>query len=79
MVVSIPEFNFEKAKKAKKKLVKDVESSRNKITRMKSEIDQYEDEIVKNESDQEVMKGKIAQQELAVKKCEEKLAAVKAF
>jgi hypothetical protein len=40
---------------------------------------QYMDDIVRNESDQEVMKGKISQQELVVKKCEEKLATVKAF
>jgi peptidoglycan hydrolase CwlO-like protein len=67
------------SEKAKKKLVKDVESSRNKITKMKSEIEQFEDDIVKNESDQKIMKEKISQQELIVNKCEEKLATIKAY
>ncbi len=65
--------------KAKKKLVKDIESSRNKITKMRAEIEEFEDEIVKNESDQQLMKQKIAQHELVVKQCENKLETVKGF
>lgn len=65
--------------KQKKKLVKDIESSRNKITRMNSEIDQFEDDIVKNESDQQIMKDKIAKQEPVVQECSDKLAKVEAY
>ena len=65
--------------KKKKKAFNEIESLQNKIVKMNTENLQYMDDIVKNESDQEVMKGKVAQQELVVKKCEEKLAAVKAF
>jgi hypothetical protein len=65
--------------KRKKKAFNEIESLQNKIVKMNSENLQYKDDIVKNESDQEVMKGKVAQQELVVKKCEDKLAMVKAF
>ena len=65
--------------KKKKKAFNEIESLQNKIVKLNSENQQYKDDIVKNESDQEVMKGKISQQELVVKKCEEKLATVKAF
>jgi peptidoglycan hydrolase CwlO-like protein len=65
--------------KRKKKIVNDVESSRNKITKLTSEIDRFEDDIVKNESDQQIMKDKVAKQELVVQECSDKLAKVEAF
>jgi hypothetical protein len=65
--------------KKKKKAFNEIESLQNKIVKLNSENQQYKDDIVKNESGQEVMMGKISQQELIVKKCEDKLATVKAF
>ena len=65
--------------KLKNKLVKDIESSRNKINKMNAEIDQFEDDIVKNESDQQIMKDKIAKQEVVVQQCSDKLAKVEAY
>jgi peptidoglycan hydrolase CwlO-like protein len=67
------------SEKQKKKLVKDVESTRNKITRMNAEIDKFEDEIVKNESDQQILKDKITKQELVVQKCSDKFEIVKKY
>ena len=58
--------------KKKKNAFNEIESLQNKIVKLNSENLQYIDDIVKNESDHEVMKGKVAQQELVVKKCEEK-------
>jgi hypothetical protein len=65
--------------KLKKKLVNDIESSRNKINKMKAEIDQFEDDIVRNELDQQIMKDKVAKQELVVQQCSDKLAKVEAY
>jgi peptidoglycan hydrolase CwlO-like protein len=65
--------------KRKKKIVNDVESSRNKITSLTSEIDRFEDDIVKNESDQQIMKDKVTKQEAVVQQCSDKLDIVEAF
>jgi hypothetical protein len=65
--------------KRKKKAFNEIESLQNKIVKLNSENQQYKDDIIKNESDQEVIKGKISQQEIVVKKCEEKLATVKGY
>lgn len=46
---------------------------------MTSEIDRFEDDIVKNESDQQIMKDKITKQEAVVQQCSDKLDIVEAF
>ena len=49
------------------------------IEKANGENEQFNDEIVKNESDQENMKGKITQQQGVVQKYEEKLKTVKGY
>lgn len=65
--------------KKKKKIYNEVESLENKISKLHSEIEQFGDDIMKNDADQEVIKGKITQQQLIVQKCEEKLKTVKSY
>jgi hypothetical protein len=65
--------------KKKKKLVNEVESSRNKINKMEAEIERFEDDIVKNESDQQIIKDKIAKQEVVVQQCSDKLEKVESY
>lgn len=65
--------------KNKRKAFNEVESLSKKIVKLHSENEQYNNDIVKNVSDQEVMKGKVAQQDLIVKKCQDKLTTVKGF
>jgi len=49
------------------------------IEKANGENEQFNDEIVKNESDQENMKGKITQQQGVVQKYEVKLKTVKGY
>ena len=65
--------------KRKKKLLNDIESSENKITRANNEINDADRNIPKNDSDQEVLRGKIAQQELVLQRFTDKLNTVKAY
>jgi peptidoglycan hydrolase CwlO-like protein len=65
--------------KSKKKLLNSIESSENKISRANSEIDEADRNIPKNESQQETMRGKIAQQEAVVQRFTNKHNTVKAY
>ena len=65
--------------KRKKKLLNDIESSENKIRKANNEINDCDRDIPKNESEQETLRGKIAQQEGVVQKFTDKLNNVKAF
>lgn len=65
--------------KRKKKLLNDIESSENKITKSTGQIDQADRDIPKNESEQETVRVKIAQQEVVVQKFTDKLNTVKAY
>jgi peptidoglycan hydrolase CwlO-like protein len=64
--------------KRKKKAFNEIESLEKSIVKMNSEITNYEDQIVTNDASQEELKGKIADQELVVKKCKEKLEKIEA-
>lgn len=65
--------------KKKKKLLNDVESSENKINKANNEIDEATREIPKNESEQEVVREKIARQEVVVQQFTNKYNNVKAY
>jgi hypothetical protein len=65
--------------KRKKKILNEIESSENKITRANSDINDAEREIPRNESQQEAMRIKVNQQEALVTRFTEKLNTVKAF
>lgn len=65
--------------KKKKKLLNDVESSGNKINKANNEIDEANREIPKNESQQDVVRNKIAQQEVVVRQFTNKYNNVKAY
>lgn len=65
--------------KRKKKILNDIESSENKITKANNQINEADTDIPKNESNQENMVGKIALQETVVEKFTTKLNTVKAY
>lgn len=65
--------------KKKKKVLNDIKSSENKISKAQNAINDAQRDIPKNEGEQEVMRGKIAQQEAVVKYFEEKLNTVKSY
>jgi DNA repair exonuclease SbcCD ATPase subunit len=65
--------------KRKKKMLNDIESSENKISRAETTIQEAERDIPKNEEEQEVVREKIAQQEAVVQKFTDKLNTVKAY
>lgn len=65
--------------KKKKKILNDIESSENRISKSQNEINDAQRDIPKNEADQEIMRGKIAQQEAVVKHFEDKLNTVKSY
>jgi peptidoglycan hydrolase CwlO-like protein len=65
--------------KRKKKILNEIESSENKITRANNEINEADREIPRNESEQETMRGKIANQDQVVRTFTEKLNKVKSF
>jgi peptidoglycan hydrolase CwlO-like protein len=65
--------------KRKKKMQNEIESSQNKINKAETEISDANQAIPRNESEQDVARNKIAQQEDVVKKFTEKLNTVKAF
>jgi hypothetical protein len=65
--------------KRKKKQLNEIESAENRITRANNDIDQADRDIPKNESEQQVLAGKIAIQELVVQKFTEKFNTVKTY
>jgi hypothetical protein len=65
--------------KLKKKTLNDIESSENKITKANNDTDEANRNIPKNESDQEILRGKIAQQEAVLQRFTDKLNTVKAY
>lgn len=65
--------------KKKKKLMNDVESSGNKINKANNEIDEANRDIPKNESQQDVVREKIARQEVVVQQFTNKYNNVKAY
>lgn len=65
--------------KRKKKMLNDIESSENKISRAKTTIEDAERDIPKNEEEQEVVRQKIIEQEAVVQKFTDKLNTVKAY
>jgi predicted nucleic acid-binding Zn-ribbon protein len=65
--------------KRKKKILNDIESAENRITRANNDINEADRDIPRNESDQETLRGKVAQQEQVVQQFTEKLNTVKAY
>jgi hypothetical protein len=65
--------------KRKKKLLNDIESSENRISRANNEIRQAERDIPVNESEQGALKIKISEQEGVLKTFTDKLAVVKGY
>lgn len=65
--------------KRKKKILNDIESSENKITKAHNEISEAERNIPKNESQQETLRNKVAQQDQVSKVYTDKLNRVKAY
>ena len=57
----------------------DIESSENKINKANSEINNADQAIPKNESQQDEMRGKITQQQAVVQKFTDKLSKVEAY
>jgi len=65
--------------KSKKKVLKEIESSENKIAKANSEINDAERDIPRNESEQNTMNSKITEQQTVVQNFTEKLNNVKAY
>jgi hypothetical protein len=65
--------------KQKKKLLNDIESSENKINKANKEIEDCNRDIPQNETQQEEVRVKVAQQEAVVQKFATKLETVKAY
>jgi hypothetical protein len=65
--------------KRKNKLQKEISKSENKIKKAESSITEADKAIPLNESEQEAMKAKIAEQEAVVKKFNDKLNTVKLY
>jgi len=65
--------------KRKKKLLSDIESSENRISRANNDISEAERDIPVNETEQEALKKKISEQEAVLKTFTDKLAVVKGY
>jgi hypothetical protein len=65
--------------KNKKKIMRDIESSENKVSKANNEITDAERDIPKNEANQDIAREKVSQQEAVLKRYEEKLNNVKAY
>ena len=65
--------------KRKKKILNDIESAENRITRANNDINEADRDIPRNEADQETLRGKVAGQEQVVQQFTEKLNTVKTY
>ncbi len=65
--------------KRRKKLQNEINASENRINKSKNVIDKADRALPKNESEQEIMKAKIEEQEAVVQKFTSKLNTVKAY